>query len=185
MRMPLTAIYKDDGLPTRKDDVRGSRQVAPVKAEPETHCMQRPAHGHLWLRVAASNSGHVPAASVRDVGEVRLRLALAAFGWHCPTMDSRDEAVRQDDGRSDRRWVLVTDDGAVSTLGRATDPTAEELARVEETLLARATGGWLAVQSHSFHRGPPPPTFVAVRRLAAEGLSFEDAVAAAVARRGM
>ena len=144
-----------------------------------------PDQGHLGLRIEAADYGQVLAAGVRDVGEVGPRLALAAFGWHGPGMDTRDEAVRQEDGRSDRRRVVVTDDGAVSTLGRASDPTTEELAKVEETLVARAIGGWLAVQSHSFHRGPPPPTFVAVRRLAAEGLSFEEAVVAAFTRRGM
>ena len=93
-------------------------------------------------------------------------------------MDTRDEATRQEDGRSDRRWVVVADDGSISTLGRATDPTEDELIRVEEALSSRGGGGWLAVQSHSFHRAPPFPTFAAVRRLGAEGLTFEDAMAA-------
>jgi hypothetical protein len=97
-------------------------------------------------------------------------------------MDTRDEAIRQEDGRSDRRWVLMTDEGSMSTLGRATDPTEEEIAKVEEMLAAQDIGGWLAVQSHSIHRGPPPPTFLEVRRLGKDGMTFEDVVANALAR---
>ena len=95
-------------------------------------------------------------------------------------MRTDEDGVRQEDGSSDRRWVLVTDGGAISTLGRAADPTENELARIEETLCANGVGGWLAIQSHSFYRSPPPPTFVAVRRLGVEGISFEDVVATAL-----
>jgi hypothetical protein len=97
-------------------------------------------------------------------------------------MENRDEAVRQRDGASDRRWVVVFDDGSVSTLGRAADPSEEELARIEASLAGRGLGAWLAIQSHSFHRAPPPPDFVAVRRLGPQGSSFEEAVAAALAQ---
>ncbi len=76
----------------------------------------------------------------------------------------------------------MSDDGAVSTLDRATDLTEEELARVEETFITQGIGGWSAVQSHLVHRGPPPPIYACVRRVGREGLSFEEAVAAAAAR---
>ena len=144
--------------------------------------MQRSPYGHLGLRVAAADGGHVSSPGSRDVAEVGSRLALAGFGWHCPAMDTRGEAIRQEDGRSDRRWVVMTDDGSMSTLGRATDPTKEELASVQDSLAARGIGGWLAVQSHSFDRAPPPPTFVCVRRLGPSGLSFEHAAAAVSSR---
>jgi hypothetical protein len=94
-------------------------------------------------------------------------------------MTTTRSSVRQEDGASDRRWVLVTDDGTVNTIGRARDPSSEELEQLEQALVGQGLGGWLATQSHSFHRAPPEPTFVAVRRLGAIGKSFEETVQAA------
>ena len=182
MAVEKAAVDENDRPPAGQDYVRRPRQVTLVQAEPQAQSVQRPSHNHLRFCVAAADRGHIPAASVRDVAEVGPLLALAWFCWHCPAMDIRDEAVRQDDGTSDRRWVLVMDDGTVSTLGRATDPTEEELARVEEMLAAQGVGGWLAIQSHSAYRGPPPPTFVEVRRVGSDGKTFEDVVASVLAR---
>ena len=178
----MAAVNQNDRPPPWQHDVRVPWQVAPVQAESKAHSMKCLSDGNLGLCVPATNRGHVTAAGFRDVAEVGPRLALAGFGWHCPAMDTRDETIRQEHESSDRRWVVMTDDGAVSTLGRATDPTQEELARVEEMLAAQGVGGWLAIQSHSVYRGPPPPTFVEVRRLGRDGRPFEDVIASVLAR---
>lgn len=91
--------------------------------------------------------------------------------------------VLQETGESDRRWVVIADDGRTATLGRARDLSDEEIARVEDQLRAAGIGGWLAVQSHSVHRAPPP-TYICVRRLGPRGTSFEEAVAAVRATNG-
>jgi hypothetical protein len=42
--------------------------------------------------------------------------------------------IRQSDGSNDRRWVVVTLDGSVNTLGRSRDPDDDEIAAMEATL---------------------------------------------------
>ncbi len=82
---------------------------------------------------------------------------------------------------SDRRWVVITEKGDVHTLGRARDPTDEEVAAAEGHLRAARIEGWIAIQSHSFH-APVPPTFLEVRTLGEPRATFRDAVAALMAR---
>lgn len=54
---------------------------------------------------------------------------------------------RQQDGTSDRRWIVLSKDERFSTLGRARDPTAEEIDKVEACLRSVRQGGYLAVMS--------------------------------------
>jgi hypothetical protein len=89
-------------------------------------------------------------------------------------MDSK-VPVRQADGSSDRRWIVVTDQGGFSSLGRATDPTDDEVAAAEQVLVARGVGGWLAVAEHSFYE-EQFPSCVEVRTLGAPTTTFEAAV---------
>lgn len=72
---------------------------------------------------------------------------------------------RRPDGRSDRRWVVIGEDGRYVTLGRAADPTESELRDVERQLSAQGMGGWLAVMSSSPY-GPTAPALMMVRPLA-------------------
>jgi hypothetical protein len=84
---------------------------------------------------------------------------------------------RQTDGASDRRWVVLADDGGYVTLGRARDPSDEEIARAEQQLVSMGRGGWLAIQSHSIY-SQVFPGFLEVRRLGEPVITFAEAVEA-------
>jgi hypothetical protein len=83
--------------------------------------------------------------------------------------------VRQQDGSSDRRWVILLEDGRVSALGRARDPSDEEVALAEGALAKQGISGWLAIQSHSIHASSFP-TFMAARPMGTPRTTFEEAV---------
>jgi hypothetical protein len=90
------------------------------------------------------------------------------------------------DGASERRWVVLGEDGRYGTLGRAADPSEEEIGRIEDSLRAQGLSGWLAIMSGSpyAHR---PPELLMVRPLAAPRGTFNAAVEAfrsAKAHRG-
>lgn len=82
-------------------------------------------------------------------------------------MTQRDEPFvdGQSDAVSDRRWVVVGEDGRYVTIGRIFDPTEDELQEAERQLVAQGIGGWLAVMSSSPH-GPVMPSLMMVRPLA-------------------
>jgi hypothetical protein len=82
----------------------------------------------------------------------------------------------------ERRWLLLAEDGAHSWLGRATDPTDEEIASAEEALARAGTGGFLAV-SEGDYWSAAPMSLMQVRQLNGPGASFEAAVSAFLARR--
>lgn len=87
-----------------------------------------------------------------------------------------------DEDRSrERRWIVLAEapDGRFVTLGRASDPTSEEIAAAEEGLRRQGLRGWLAVMEGNPHLGPPP-RLMEVRPLASPGGSFADAAAAAI-----
>lgn len=86
-------------------------------------------------------------------------------------------SVRQADGSSDRRWVVLCEDGRASTLGRARDPDEADICRAEDALRAQGLAGWLAVQSHSVY-AEVPPTFIEVKPLGSPTSAFTDAVKA-------
>lgn len=56
----------------------------------------------------------------------------------------------------DPRWVLLTESGEYSTLGRHREPSEDDIAAAESALARAGQSGWLAVMSHSAHyRGTP------------------------------
>jgi hypothetical protein len=85
-------------------------------------------------------------------------------------------------GRRERRWLLLAEDGAHSWLGRATDPTEEEIAASEEALARAGTGGFLAV-SEGDYWSVEPMSLLRVRDLNRPGASFDAAASAFMARR--
>lgn len=88
-------------------------------------------------------------------------------------------------GTGDRRWVVLGEDGRFVTLGLATDPSQEEIARAEASLLAQGLTGWLAVMSGSPY-ARKEPALLMVRPLAAPKGSFDAAVKAfRASRQGM
>lgn len=82
---------------------------------------------------------------------------------------------RQADGSSDRRWIILCEDGRFSTLGRARDPSKEDVENAEVGLKAQGLAGWLAVMSGSQY-ATNVPSFIEVRPLACPTTEFSDAV---------
>jgi hypothetical protein len=78
----------------------------------------------------------------------------------------------------ERRWLVVASDGRHVTIGRATDPSADELERAAEDLRGQGLSGWLAISEGSYY-GSGPLRLMMVRLLAGpEGESWEAAEAA-------
>lgn len=80
-------------------------------------------------------------------------------------------------GISERRWIVLGEDGRFVTLGRATDPSEGEIARAEESLHAQGLAGWLAVMSGSPY-ATRLPTLLMVRPLADPKETFDAAAEA-------
>jgi hypothetical protein len=79
----------------------------------------------------------------------------------------------------ERRWIVLGTDGRYVTLGRATDPSEEEVRAAEEALRARGLAGWLAVMEGNPHVGEVP-RLLEVRPLANPGVPFDDGSAACI-----
>lgn len=78
----------------------------------------------------------------------------------------------------ERRWIVLGEDGRHVTLGRSTDPTAEEIARAGDGLRAAGVGGWLAVIEGVYYSSRGRVSLMMVRELAPCRASWVDAVAA-------
>ncbi len=55
-------------------------------------------------------------------------------------------------GRRERRWLVIASDGRHVTLGRATDPTLEQLQQLAGQLRRQGLAGWLTVTEGSYYR---------------------------------
>ena len=83
----------------------------------------------------------------------------------------------------ERRWLLVTSDGKHVTLGRARDPSPDELETAAARLGELNLAGWLAV-SEGHYYGPGPLRLMMVRSLAeVAGATWSDAEAAFMSAR--
>jgi hypothetical protein len=83
----------------------------------------------------------------------------------------------------ERRWLVVGSDGRHVTLGRASDPTPNELARAEEALRGQGLAGWLVVSSGDYW-GSRPLELLMVRPLTElPGATWEAAKEAFLATR--
>jgi hypothetical protein len=84
----------------------------------------------------------------------------------------------------ERRWLLLAETGDHSWLGRASDPSEDEIGAAEASLRRVGTGGFLAVSEGDYwSRGPM--SLLEVRRLNGPGASFDVAVAAFMGKRRM
>ncbi len=93
-------------------------------------------------------------------------------------MERHNQSIdRQAGGASDRRWIILVEDGRYLTLSRARDPDEDEIARAADGLARQGLSGWLAVMSSSSYAGGTP-TFLEVRQLGAPKVRFQDAVLA-------
>ncbi|EFH10731.1 hypothetical protein HMPREF0731_3047 [Pseudoroseomonas cervicalis ATCC 49957] len=82
--------------------------------------------------------------------------------------------------RSDeRRWIILGEDGRYITLGRASDPSEQEISETETALLARGLSGWLAVMQGNPYVGAKP-RLMQVRALGEAKTAFDDAAHACI-----
>lgn len=79
----------------------------------------------------------------------------------------------------ERRWIVLSTDGRYVTLGRASDPSEDEVRQAEGRLRAKGLAGWLAVMEGNPYVGAIP-SLMEVRPLADPGVPFQDASAACV-----
>ncbi len=63
----------------------------------------------------------------------------------------------------DPRWILVTETGEFSTLGRYRKPSEEDIAAAEAALARTGSSGWIAVMSHSVHACTTPELVMCAR----------------------
>jgi len=83
------------------------------------------------------------------------------------------------DRSKERRWIVLGTDGRYVTLGRSSDPSAEEVRGAEEALRTQGLAGWLAVMEGNPYVGAEPQ-LLEVRPLAGPAVSFAEAAAACV-----
>jgi len=77
----------------------------------------------------------------------------------------------------ERRWIVLGTDGRYVTLGRASDPSDEEVRGAEEALRAQGLAGWLAVMEGNPYVGKAP-CLMEVRPLAGPAVPFAEAAEA-------
>lgn len=78
---------------------------------------------------------------------------------------------------AERRWLVLASDGRHVTVGRATDPSPEEIDAAADALGRQGLGGWLAVSEGAYF-GDGPIRLMMVRPLVAPTSSWEEALAA-------
>jgi hypothetical protein len=82
----------------------------------------------------------------------------------------------------EKRWIVLTPDGAHMSVGRHTDPSDDEIQIVAQKLRAAGTGGWLAVMEGVYY-GRGKVTLLMVREIVPAGRSWDEAAAAFQRRR--
>ena len=77
----------------------------------------------------------------------------------------------------DPRWIILTEAGDYSILGRYREPGPDDIREAEASLTLLGLAGWLVVMSQSAH-ADGTPEFVMVRPLCTPTASFDKAVRA-------
>ncbi|MBY0332284.1 MAG: hypothetical protein K2X49_16625 [Acetobacteraceae bacterium] len=83
------------------------------------------------------------------------------------------------DRSSERRWIVLSEDGRFVTLGRASDPSEQEILDAEAALVRQGLAGWLAVMQGNPYVGMTP-RLMEVRVLGTPTSTFEKATEACV-----
>ncbi len=105
----------------------------------------------------------------------RIRNVATVTGTgHGVSMDASPAGTRA------RRWVILSEDGRYVTLGRATDPTPDEVVRAETAMREQGLAGWLAIMEGSPH-SESAPRLMEVRTLNSPSMTFADAATSALA----
>jgi hypothetical protein len=76
----------------------------------------------------------------------------------------------------DPRWIILTEDGHINTIGRHTEPSQEDIDGAENAMEAAGVRGWLALMDRSAHAAGQPE-FTMVREMRGPKVSFQEAVA--------
>jgi hypothetical protein len=84
--------------------------------------------------------------------------------------------------RSERRWIVLGEDGRHVTLGRHSDPSPDEIAQAEAGLAAQGLAGWLAIMEGNYYQ-PRKPAVMIVRPFCDPQRPFAEAVEAFQAAR--
>lgn len=74
----------------------------------------------------------------------------------------------------ERRWLVLGEDGRHAWLGRATDPSEQEILEAEAGLVRQGLSGWLAV-SEGVYYSADTMTVLEVRTLGNPASPFADA----------
>jgi hypothetical protein len=84
-----------------------------------------------------------------------------------------------EDRSAERRWIVLAEDGRFVTLGRASDPTEQEILDAEASLIRQGMAGWLAVVQGNLYVGATP-RLMEVRPLGQPSSSWDAAAKACV-----
>ena len=76
---------------------------------------------------------------------------------------------------SERRWLILGEDGRHVWMGRHTDPTEEEILTAEALLAAQSISGWLAVSNGDYWSRASDFRLLPVRPLANPSKPFDEA----------
>lgn len=75
----------------------------------------------------------------------------------------------------ERCWIILADDGRHVSIGRATDPTEDEILAAEEALVAQGLGGWLAVMEGDYYRRRSSINLLEVSQLGQPRVDWDEA----------
>lgn len=64
------------------------------------------------------------------------------------------------------RWIVLASDGRHASVGRHTDPSPDDVARIVATLEGQGIGGWLCRMEGNYHSVSGRVTVLGVRALA-------------------
>lgn len=76
----------------------------------------------------------------------------------------------------DPRWIIITEDGHINSIGRHTEPSQAEIDRLELAMEAAGVCGWIAIMDRSAY-AEGQPEFTMVREMRSPLVSFQEAVA--------
>jgi hypothetical protein len=83
----------------------------------------------------------------------------------------------------EKRWIALGADGRHVTLGRHSDPTEDEIDRLETNLREQGIGAWLAVAEGAYWNPKARMTLLMVRSIGNPAGAWEQAAAAFNERR--
>ena len=190
--MPKAAVDANYFAAPWKDDVRSSWQVSPVQAKPITHGVQDPSHLQLWLRILAAYARHHGTALFRRHYVCQMVLSPPVTRPMPEPLVFRHLRCRRPADvlqlpfmrvSSNRRWIALGVDGRHITLGGHSDPSDDELARLEAELAREGIGAWLAVAEGDYWKPRTRVRLLQVRCLGTPEGTWESAVAAFTERR--